>query len=150
MNSQDTRKVKASSASTHQVHAGEIGRDRTAARAAVFLVAAVAEREQARRRGAEIDHDQEERRQRIDPEMGTEPGQAERQGHGRGGRVFEQNVQRQQKQYQSDDEAGAIDEAGRIRRRARRRSRWGQGPPAPARRRARLSPSSPPSVRDRG
>ena len=37
---------------------------------------AIAEREQARRRAAEIDDEEEEGRQRVDAEMRAEPGQA--------------------------------------------------------------------------
>ena len=44
-----------------------------------FLVAAVAEREQARSCGAEIDYDEKESRERVDPKMRTDPWKSERQ-----------------------------------------------------------------------
>ena len=75
-----------------------------------FLVAAIAEREQARRRAAEIDHDEEEGRERVDAEMRAEPGQAERQRDGRGGAgVAEQRKQCDDAERQRDDQARAID-----------------------------------------
>ena len=62
-----------------EVHAGEEGRIERQHALRRFLVAAIAEREEARGRAAEIDDDQEERGQRVDAEMRAEPGQAERQ-----------------------------------------------------------------------
>ena len=73
---------------------------------------AVAEREQARRRAAEIDHDQEKCRQRVDAEMRAQPGQAERQRDGRSAAgVLEQDEQRDHAQGQRDDQARAVDDA---------------------------------------
>jgi len=58
-------------------------------------VVAVAEAIQARRGAAEIDDHQEERGQRVEPEMRAEPGQSDRQGnHGGIGGVAEQPAQR--------------------------------------------------------
>ena len=62
-----------------EVHAGEEGGEERQHARGRFLVPAVAEAVQARRRAAEIDHQQEERRQRIEPEMGAQPRQADRQ-----------------------------------------------------------------------
>ena len=50
-----------------------------------MFVAAVAEGEEARAGAAEIDHDEEEGRQRVDAEMGADPRQAERQDDRVGG-----------------------------------------------------------------
>ena len=84
MNSQATRKVKASSASTHEVHAGQKRREERQHAPRRGFVPAVAEPIEARRRAAEIDDDEEERGQRIEAEMRADPGQAERQGEGGG------------------------------------------------------------------
>ena len=61
----------------HQVHSGEISRIERKDPLRRLFVLAVTEREQARGRAAEIDHDQEERRERVDAEMCAEPWQAE-------------------------------------------------------------------------
>ena len=63
----------------HQIHAGQKRREeRQHALRRVFM-AAIAERIEAGERAAEIDHHQEERRQRVEPEMRAEPWQADRQ-----------------------------------------------------------------------
>src|SRR6516162_6249523 len=62
-----------------QRHAGEKRRVKGQYAARRWLVTAVAERENACGRGAEIDHDQEESRERVEPEMRAEPGQTDRQ-----------------------------------------------------------------------
>ena len=69
-----------------QLHAGEKGRIERQHALRRRFVPAVAEREQARARGAEIDHGEEERGERIDAEMRAEPRQAERQRQAVGGR----------------------------------------------------------------
>ena len=87
MNSHDTRKRESVVGQHDEIHAGEKGRIERQHALRRLLVPAIAEREQARGRGAEIDHGEEERRQRVDAEMRAEPGQAERQRHARAGRV---------------------------------------------------------------
>ena len=110
-----------------EVHGGEIGGIERQHALRGVLVAAIAEREQARRSAAEIDHHQEKCRQRVDAEMRAQPGQAERQGDG-GGRIgiSEQAEQRDHAQRQRDDQAGAIDHAGAARRGAERDRDGGQ------------------------
>jgi len=91
MNSHDTRKLNASVRHDDEIHGGEIGRIERQDAFRRMLVSAVAEREQACRRAAEIDHDQEKCRQCIDTEMRAQPGQAERQADaGRAAGIFEQ------------------------------------------------------------
>ena len=61
MNSQETRKREGIVGEHDEVHAGEKRRIERQHALRRFLVTAVAEREQARRGAAEIDHDEEER-----------------------------------------------------------------------------------------
>ena len=85
MNSQASRKVKASSASTTSVHAGEERRVEREHAAWRLLVLAVADGVEAGARPAETRHDEKEGRKRIDAEVGADPGQADGQVHaGRG------------------------------------------------------------------
>ena len=79
MNSQDSRKVKASSARTTRFMPARKAGKNGSTRARRRLVPAVAEAVEAGRRAAEIDHDEEERGERVEAEMRAEPGQAERQ-----------------------------------------------------------------------
>ena len=65
------------------------------------LVPAEAERVEARRGAAEIDHDEKERRERVEAEMRAEPGQAERQDQGLGRCLPEQRAE-------ANDEAHAV------------------------------------------
>src|SRR5476649_317202 len=111
----------------HEVHGGKIGGIERQHALRGVLVAAIAEREQARRSAAEIDHHQEKCRQRVDAEMRAQPGQAERQCHG-GGRVgiSEQAQQRDHAQRQRDHQACAIKHAGAARRGAERDRDGGQ------------------------
>ena len=79
MNSQETRKVKASSASTTRfmpARNAAIERQHPAGR---FLVRAIADGKQARAGAAEVDHGEKERGERIDAEMGADPWQSEGQ-----------------------------------------------------------------------
>ena len=62
-----------------QIHAGEKGREERQHPFRRSLVAAVTEREEAGAVRAEIDHDQEERRERIEAEMRADPRQPDRQ-----------------------------------------------------------------------
>ena len=92
MNSQASRKVKASAARTTRFiaarNAGKNGSTRCGG-----LVPAIAERVERGARRAEIDDGEEEGGQRIDAEMRAEPGQAERQ-HDVGGRRRAEKVDR--------------------------------------------------------
>ena len=63
----------------HEVHAGEEGWEERQDALRRALVPAVAETVHAGRGAAEIDHREEERSQRVEPEMRADPGQAERQ-----------------------------------------------------------------------
>ncbi len=101
----------------HQVHGGEIGGIERQHALRGFLVAAIAERVEARARAAEIDHHQEESRQRIDAEMRAEPGQPERQ-RDPGRRRAGQTDKSDHPQHQSDDQARAIGDGRRARRTA--------------------------------
>ena len=77
-----------------EVHAGEEERVEGQHALGRTLVPAIAERVQACRRAAEIDHGKKEGRQRIEPEMRADPRQAHRQDHRLGGRHAEQREQR--------------------------------------------------------
>ena len=79
MNSQVNRKVKASSARTTRFMPARNSRIEGQHALRRLLVPAIAERIEARRRAAEIDDDEEEGRQRVEPEMRADPRQAERQ-----------------------------------------------------------------------
>jgi hypothetical protein len=60
-------------------HAGEKGGEERQYPSRRRLVAAIAESEDARDRGAEVDHGEEKSRERVEAEMRAEPGQADRQ-----------------------------------------------------------------------
>ena len=94
-----------------EIHAGEKGRIERQHALRRLLVAAVAEREQARGGGAEIDHGQKERRRAHRAEMRAEPWQAERKRHGRRrlGEA-EQRSERDHEQRQRGDQADAVDD----------------------------------------
>ena len=79
MNSQESRKVKASSASTTRFMPARNAGKNGSTRSGRLFVAAVAEAVEAGGGAAEIDDDEEEGRERVEPEMGADPGQAERQ-----------------------------------------------------------------------
>ncbi len=79
MNSQANRKLKASSASTTEIHSREEGRNERRHALRLGLVAPIADRVERGGGGAEIDHGEEEGGERIDPEMRADPWQAERQ-----------------------------------------------------------------------
>ena len=81
----------------------------------LFLVRAIAEPVEAGGGGAEIDDQQEEGRQRIDAEMRADPGQAERQGQGRGIAAAEQGGERGERGDERDGQGGAVDGARRER-----------------------------------
>jgi hypothetical protein len=66
----------------HQVHPGQKRRVERQHPLRGCFVLAVAKGEQAGDRAAEVDHDQEKRRQRVQPEMRAEPGQANGQSQG--------------------------------------------------------------------
>ena len=79
MNSHVKRKVNASSASTTRfMPARKAGIEGQHAPRRL-LVPAIAEPVQARRRAAEIDHHEKERRQCVEPKMRAEPGHADRE-----------------------------------------------------------------------
>ena len=85
MNSQANRKVKASSARiTRFMPARKAGKNGST-RCGALLVPAIAEAVEARRGAAEIDHDQEEGRQRVDAEDGRRARAGRAAGRGRVG-----------------------------------------------------------------
>ena len=79
MNSQETRKVKASSASTTRFMPARNAAIEWQHPAGRFLVRAIADGEKARAGAAEIDHGEEERSERIDAKMRADPRQSEGQ-----------------------------------------------------------------------
>ena len=89
MNSQANRKVKASSATTTRIMRGEEQRIERQHALRRPLVLAVAERVEAGGGAAEIDHDQEERGERVEAEMRAEPWQPDGQDQGLGGDLAE-------------------------------------------------------------
>ena len=80
MNSHENRNVKASSARTTSVIAGEKRGVERQHPLRLGLVFAVAQRKKARAYRAEIDHDEEKRAESVKTEMRAEPRHAERQG----------------------------------------------------------------------
>jgi hypothetical protein len=93
-----------------QVHAGEKRRVERQHALRRLLVAAVPDREQAGRGGAEIDHGEKERGERVDAEMRAGPRQPERQRDGDRRRVAEELRQRGSERHERDGEASAIDQ----------------------------------------
>ena len=79
MNSQRQQEREGVVGEHDQIHAGEKGREERQHPLRLGLVPAVAEAVEARRGAAEVDDDEKERRQRVEPEMRAEPRQAERQ-----------------------------------------------------------------------
>jgi len=76
-------------------HAGQKGRDEGEHAMRRGFVVAIAETVKARRSPSQIDDNEEERRQRVQPEMGAEPRQSDRQGQFGGiGEPAEQPAQR--------------------------------------------------------
>ena len=97
-----------------EVHAGEERRkERQHAPRALFM-AAVAEAEEARRCAAEIDHQQEKSAQRVEPEVGAEPRQPDRQHE-----LVAAEGRRQQARPAGEHRADAGEERDRIDQRAR-------------------------------
>ena len=95
----------------HEVHAGEEGRKERQDAFRRGFVPAVAEAVEARARPAEIDHRQEERRQRIDAEVCADPGDAERQGQRiLGAGPADETDKRQEEQDQRRGEAERVDD----------------------------------------
>ena len=80
-----------------------------------MLVLAVTEREHARGRASQIDHNQEERRECIDAEMSTKPWQAEWQCYA-GRWLPDQTHASYDSQRQCDDQTGSVDNATCTRR----------------------------------
>ena len=93
-----------------EVHAGEERRIERQHALRRRFVPAVAERVEARRGAAEIDHDEEERRERVEPEMRADPGQAERQGQGLGRCLSDQRAEANDEAHASDRERYPIDQ----------------------------------------
>ena len=79
MNSQPTRNGVGVVRERHQTHAREERGIERQHSLGLILVASVTQRKEARRRGAKIDNRKEEGRERIEPEMGADPWQADRQ-----------------------------------------------------------------------
>ena len=105
--------MNASSAITTRVHAGEKGGIERQHPLRRPFVLAVAEREQARARGAEIDHGEEEGRQCVEAKMRTEPWHAERQRGVKRRRRGEQVRKRGSERNRRYQEAPAVDDARR-------------------------------------
>ena len=80
-----------------QRHAGKERRIERQHASGRRFVLAVAERKQARAKRAEIDHDQEKGRERIEAQMRAEPGQAERQREADRGRRRRAGAQRRRR-----------------------------------------------------
>ena len=74
------------------------------------FVPAVAERVKARRAPAEIDHREEEGRERVETEMRADPGKAERQGQGLCRCLPDQRAEADEKAHASDRERCPIDQ----------------------------------------
>ena len=87
----------------------------------------VAEAIETRRGSAEIDDDEEERRQRVDAEVRPNPRQAERQDERLPARVSQKLDQREDQHGRADRQRSAIDE--RPRGRFPRRKAPGDGKP---------------------
>ena len=81
----------------------------------IVFVAPVAERKEARRRRAQIDYREEERRQRVEPEMGADPGQADRQHESLWRFAREQEAERRDEPDQRYCQGAAINECARKR-----------------------------------
>ena len=113
MNSQDTRNVNASSASTTRIHAGQEQRIERQHALGRLIVPAIAERIQAGGGRPEIDHGKEERAEHVDPEMRTDPGQTQRQRHGDGRFGAEQVRGCKTEQDQRYNDARPIDDPHR-------------------------------------
>jgi len=94
-----------------QRHAGEESRIKRQYPPRRRLMAAIAEREQACARGAEIDHGEEETGERVEAEMRAQPGQADRQGQAFGGSRAEKMRQCCGKRQGGDDDDRAVDHA---------------------------------------
>ncbi len=109
MNSQLNRKVKASSASDDEVHAGEKQRIEGQHALRRMLVPAVTERVEACRRAAEIDHDEEERRERVQAEMRAEPRQSDGKRQDISRSLPEKLNQRDDDAYNRDNQRRAVD-----------------------------------------
>ena len=69
-----------------------------------------AERVEARRAPADIDHHEEERRERVETEMRADPGKAERQGQGLCRCLSDQRAETNEKAHASDRERYPIDQ----------------------------------------
>ncbi len=80
------------------------------------FVPAVADREQARRRCAEIDHGDEERTQRIETEMGAKPRQPDREHDFGRVEIAEEKTDGHRKRDDRDDETTGVDEERRGRK----------------------------------
>src|SRR6185369_1498734 len=108
-----------------QVHRGDVdGIERQHAMGRV-LVLAVAEREQACSRAAEVDDNQEECGKRINTKVRTEPRQPKRQSDDRYiRRVIEQMQQCEQSEDQRNDETCAVYDTGGARGAPERDRHW--------------------------
>ncbi len=108
-----------------EVHPGEEERVEGQNPLRRVLMPAIAERVEARHRGPEIDHHQEEGGQRIEPEMCADPRQAHRQDQGLGGRLAEKSGERGGERASGDRKRAPIDEnaaeGGSVQRERKRR-----------------------------
>ena len=115
MNSQASRKLKASAASTTRfMPARNAGKKRQHA-LGLALMAAIAELRRDRRpRRAEIDDREEESGERVDAEMRAEPRQAQRQHDLRGGCAAKKLAERHDESKERCGQACAIDSLGGL------------------------------------
>ena len=93
-----------------EIHAGKKERIERQHALRRMLVLAVTERIEACRRTAEIDHDEEERRERVQTEMCAEPGQSDRKRQDLGWCLPEQLRKRGDEARARDDQGGAVDD----------------------------------------
>ena len=98
-----------------QVHPGEEGRQRTAARAPARSRADRSRGRRAGARAAEIDDDEKERGERVEAEVSADPGDAERQGDRVGGaRSTDQAGKRNDQDGDRGGEAQPVDRQPRF------------------------------------
>ena len=110
MNSQEREEAEGVVGEHHEVHAGEERRiERQHAHGRV-LVAAMTEREQARRDSAKIDDHEKEGRKRVHAEMSAEPRQPEGQCRRRRCGATDELEQRGSAGHGADQERAAIDQ----------------------------------------
>ncbi len=99
----------------HSVHAGEEHRIERQHAAGPLLVAAIAERIEARSRGAEVDDGLEEQRQRVDTKTRADPRQPDRQRKRLGRSVVDEPRDGERGDEKANGEADRVDQGRRDR-----------------------------------